>query len=129
MRNWSLDYILLALLALSQPQQSCEEIEIFNAFESCENYNCDNVIRREKVLNTPLQNDILSHDFNISLNSEELLSMKEYIEVWHNTAESCEVINSSEQNSQELSETVEFSKVLFTTEKNGKESQRTDNFD
>ncbi len=89
----------MALLALSQPQQSREEIEIFNAFESCENYNCDNVIRREKVLNTPLQNDILSHDFNIPLNSEELLRTEEYIEVWQSTTECCEVMNSPKQNS------------------------------
>ncbi len=119
----------MTLSALPQPQQSREEIEVFNAFESCENYDCEDVIRRGEVLNAPLQNDILSHNFNIPLNSKELLRTEEYIEVWQSTAESCEVMNSLEQNSQELSEIVEFSKVLSSTEKNGKESQRVDNFD
>ncbi len=76
-----------------------------------------------------MQNNILSHDFNIPLNSEELLSTEEYIKVRYNIAESCEVMNSPEQNSQELFGTVEFSKVLFTIEKNSKESQRADDFD
>ena len=86
--------ILLTSSVLPQPQQSCEKIEVFNAFESYENYDCEDVIRRKEVLNASLQNNILSHDFNISLNSEELLRMKEYIEVRQSIAESCEVMNS-----------------------------------
>ena len=100
--------VLLTSLVLLQPQQSRE---------------------RGEVLNAPLQNDISLYDLNIPLINEKLLRMEEYIKVWQGIAECCEVIKSSEQNSQELSGTVEFSKVLSSTEKNGKKSQRADNFD
>ena len=94
--------------SLPQPQQSHEEIEVFNAFESCENYDCEDVIRRGEVSNAPLQNDIVSHELNIPLNNEEWQRTEEYIEVRQSTAE--------------------FSEVMNSTEENGEESQRTDDF-
>jgi hypothetical protein len=114
--------------SLPQPQQSHEEIEIFNVFESCENYDCEDVIRRGEVLNAPLQNDIVSHGLNIPLNIEERQGTEEYIEVRQSTAEFSKVMNSTEQNSLEQSRTVEFGQVVLSTEENGEEPQRADDF-
>ncbi len=74
-------------------------------------------------VSSPLRN------LNILLNNEELLRMEEYIEVRQSTAEFCKVMYSSDQNSQILLETVEFSKILSGTEKNCKEPQIVDDFD
>jgi len=70
-----------SLSALSQLQQSYKKIEIFNVFKFCENYDYEDVIRRGKVLNAPLQNDISSYNLNTPLNNEKLQRMEEYIEV------------------------------------------------